>query len=64
MSISHFDFATMRIAQLLTSLIGTNAILLDPSKPDSRKARNVLEGKAEGYCSVSLPSNSHTLPRG
>lgn len=54
----------MRIAQLLTSLIGTNAILLDPSKPDSRKARNVLEGKAEGYCSVSLPSNSQTLPRG
>jgi len=27
--------------------------ILDPSRPDSKIARNVLEGKAEGYCSVS-----------
>lgn len=27
--------------------------LLDPLKPDSKVARNVLEGKAEGYCTVS-----------
>lgn len=26
------------------------------SKPDSKIARNVLEGKAEGYCSVSSSS--------
>jgi hypothetical protein len=26
--------------------------ILDMSKPDSKIARNVLEGKAEGYCSV------------
>lgn len=25
---------------------------LGPLKPDSKIARNVLEGKAEGYCSV------------
>ena len=24
-----------------------------PSRPDSKIARNVLEGKSEGYCSVS-----------
>ncbi len=31
------------------------ALAAGPSRPDSRLARNVLEGKAEGYCSVRLP---------
>lgn len=37
----------------LPLLGGAVAGILDPSRPDSKVARNVLEGKAEGYCSVS-----------
>lgn len=40
---------------LTASVMGFN---LNPSgilKPDSKIARNVLEGKAEGYCSVRIP---------
>lgn len=28
--------------------------VLDPGRPDSKVARNVLEGKSEGYCSVRI----------
>lgn len=35
------------------SFLGSTAALLDISRPDSKVARNVLEGKTEGYCSVS-----------
>lgn len=30
----------------------TVAALLSSARPDSKVARNVLEGKSEGYCSV------------
>lgn len=33
------------------------------AKPDSKIARNVLEGKSEGYCSVSVTSDSQVLHR-
>ncbi|TXT12971.1 hypothetical protein VHUM_01372 [Vanrija humicola] len=39
----------------LPLLGGAVAGILDPSRPDSKVARNVLEGKAEGYCSPSGP---------
>lgn len=37
---------------LFLSLLGSTSALLDISRPDSKVARNVLEGKSEGYCSV------------
>lgn len=37
----------------LALLGGLGADALDPSRPDSKVARNVLESKGEGYCSVS-----------
>lgn len=33
------------------------------AKPDSKVARNVLEGKAEGYCSVSSLNDTSATQR-
>jgi hypothetical protein len=46
----------VRLNTLLAALSLTATSLglgSDTLKPDSRIARNVLEGKSEGYCSVS-----------
>jgi hypothetical protein len=44
----------MRVAATLAAAAALGATpLAGPSRPDSKVARNVLEGKAEGYCSVS-----------
>ncbi|WVQ78971.1 hypothetical protein IAT38_001063 [Cryptococcus sp. DSM 104549] len=42
----------------LDGLGGGGASLLKTPKPDSKVARNVLEGKSEGYCSPSGPIES------
>lgn len=47
------------VLPLLASVTGR---LWDPAKPESKVARNVLEGKTEGYCSVSLPFPSPLPP--
>jgi hypothetical protein len=39
---------------LTASVMGLGWDVGGYSKPDSKVARNVLEGKAEGYCSVSV----------
>jgi hypothetical protein len=42
----------MRVAATLAAAALAATSLAGPSRPDSKVARNVLEGKAEGYCSV------------
>ncbi|RSH93337.1 hypothetical protein EHS25_007691 [Saitozyma podzolica] len=45
----------MRVAATLAAAAFAATSLAGPSRPDSKVARNVLEGKAEGYCSPSGP---------
>lgn len=42
------------ITALLLPLLAAARGIWEPTKPESKIARNVLEGKTEGYCSVSV----------
>ncbi|ORX37674.1 endoplasmic reticulum Oxidoreductin 1-domain-containing protein [Kockovaella imperatae] len=48
---------TLSVLTLTASVLGAG-LTGKPSKPDSKIARNVLEGKSQGYCSPSGPIES------
>ena len=52
--------ATLSVLTITASVLGAG-LTGRPSKPDSKIARNVLEGKSQGYCSVSQPSTAPSV---
>lgn len=49
-----FRLAMVALAALLLPLLVAARLWDTGGKPESKVARNVLEGKTEGYCSVCL----------